>query len=651
MPNRLINEKSPYLLMHANNPIDWYPWSEEAFEKAKREDKPIFLSIGYSSCHWCHVMGKESFEDKEVAKFLNENFVSIKVDREERPDIDSLYMDLCVLINNGGGWPLSVFLTPDKEPIFIGTYFPKESRANRIGFLDLLKSIRQAWDTKKEEIKSRASGLLNVYEDFLRERRTQSKELDESIFHKGFSIFFNIYDHEYKGFGEAPKFPIPHNIMFLLRYYENYKNENALNMAIETLKAMRFGGIYDQVGFGFHRYSVTKDWVLPHFEKMLYDNALLLNVYAEAFYITKDIFFKEVAIEIKEFLKRELLSQEGAFYSSIDADSEKEEGKFYLWQEEELREILDDYEFETLKKLSLISKEGNFLEEATRKKTGKNIIFSSSYEKLPEKIRKKLLDEREKRVKPLVDTKILTDWNSLLIMSLSNAYFFTKEQEFLDLSLKALEFIEKERFKEKELYHDHKHKGKLDDYAFLILSYLSLYRSTLKHDFLEKAIEILEISIKNFWDENVFKLSSKDDLDIPLNPELTYDGAIFSGNSALYYALNIIHHITLEEKYESLINKLTKTYSFAVNENPISYSMFLIGFLIREKDPGFYILNVSEENMEKALEEIRKEMKLDSYILKNDDYIKNISPYIKDLKKGKEELFVCKDFSCSLKNI
>jgi uncharacterized protein YyaL (SSP411 family) len=361
-PNRLINEKSPYLLQHAYNSVDWYPWCDEAFEKVKKEDKPIFLSIGYSSCHWCHVMEKESFEDEEVAKILNENFVSIKVDREERPDIDSIYMNVCLMFNGSGGWPLTIIMTPDKKPFFAGTYFPKYSRPGKIGLVDLLTSVAEYWKNNKEDLIQRAEKVIEYLKnDF----KGKSDEISKDIIDACYLDLKSRFDKEYGGFSIKPKFPTPHNIMFLLRYYYHTKEIEALKMAEKTLINMRLGGMYDHVGFGFHRYSTDREWVLPHFEKMLYDQAMLTMAYTEAYQLTKNNFYKKTAQDTITYVLRDMTSKEGVFYSSEDADSEGEEGKFYTWTIDELKKVLNDEELSLVIKVFNVKEEGNYLEEAT----------------------------------------------------------------------------------------------------------------------------------------------------------------------------------------------------------------------------------------------------------------------------------------------
>lgn len=369
--NYLINEKSPYLLQHAYNPVQWYPWSDEAFDVANKENKPIFLSIGYSTCHWCHVMAEESFEDPEVADLMNKIFIPIKVDREERPDLDSIYMNVCQLLTGRGGWPLTIFLTPDKKPFFAGTYIPKDSSMGRTGLLDLLPRINKLWQEKRKDIIESAEKIIDSVQKF---GEFNPGEIDPKILDQAFIELQNNFDSKYGGFGKAPKFPMPHQIIFLLRYWYLKKDTTALQMVEKTLQALRAGGIFDQIGFGFHRYSTDRKWLVPHFEKMLYDQALLLMAYTEAYQATGNNLYKRVAEEIITYVNNKLTSNKGAFFSAEDANSEGVEGKYYLWSEEEINAKIDRKDVDSFLKDFSILPEGNYEEEVTGRKTGKNIL-------------------------------------------------------------------------------------------------------------------------------------------------------------------------------------------------------------------------------------------------------------------------------------
>ncbi|MFQ5800710.1 MAG: thioredoxin domain-containing protein, partial [Candidatus Hydrothermarchaeales archaeon] len=422
-PNRLINEKSPYLLQHAYNPVDWYPWEKEAFEKAQREGKPIFLSIGYSTCHWCHVMAHESFEDPEVARLMNETFISVKVDREERPDIDSIYMSACQAMTGSGGWPLTIIMIPEGKPFFAATYIPKDSRYDRIGMLDLIPQVKHLWQDQKEKAIASAEELTGLLK---RVSTSGSGEpMDKEVLDRAERQLSEIFDEVHGGFGRSPKFPAPHNLLFLLRHWKRTGDEKFLSMVEKTLQEMRLGGIYDHLGFGFHRYSTDERWFLPHFEKMLYDQAMLVMTYVEAYQATGGDEYKETAEEILAYILRDMTSPEGGFYSAEDADSEGVEGEFYVWSEAKIRKLLPKGEAELVIKVFNVEEHGNFIEEATKEKTGKNILHLKKalpeisreldipLKELKDRLedaRKKLFDAREKRVHPGKDDKILTDW-------------------------------------------------------------------------------------------------------------------------------------------------------------------------------------------------------------------------------------------------
>jgi uncharacterized protein YyaL (SSP411 family) len=370
--NRLVNEKSPYLLQHAHNPVDWYPWGDEAFDKARTEDRPIFLSIGYSTCHWCHVMERESFEDTEVADLLNQTFVCIKVDREERPDIDSAYMSVCQMMTGSGGWPLTILMTHEKKPFYATTYIPKQSRFGRLGMLEFVPKIRKLWETRRDEIFESAENIIGLVQK--EEQTSVGESIGESTLHIAFTQLSDSFDEEHGGFGTAPKFPTPHHLTFLLRYYRRTGNKRALKMVEKTLSAMRLGGIYDHIGFGFHRYSTDAMWFLPHFEKMLYDQAMLAMAYLECYQVTGDRTYEATSKEIFEWVIESMQSQEGGFYSALDADSEGEEGKFYVWREEEVRQALDSDDARLAIKVFNVKESGNYVEE-TGGHTGMNVLY------------------------------------------------------------------------------------------------------------------------------------------------------------------------------------------------------------------------------------------------------------------------------------
>jgi uncharacterized protein YyaL (SSP411 family) len=431
--NRLESEKSPYLRQHAGNPVSWYPWGDEAFREARRTDRPVFLSIGYSTCHWCHVMERESFADKEVARRLNETFISVKVDREERPDIDAHYMAVCQLLTGSGGWPLTVLLTPDKKPFFAGTYFPKESRFGRVGLIELIARVAEAWKSRRQDLLGTAERALAALETFSEE--PGGLKISPALLARAAAVLGRDFDQEFGGFGSAPKFPTPQHLTFLLRQAQRQNDERLLGMVERTLQTMRSGGIFDQLGFGFHRYSTDRRWLVPHFEKMLYDQALLTMAYAEAFQATGREEYRETAEKTLTYVRRDLGSPEGAFYSAEDADSEGEEGRFYLWESRELEAALPPSDVEAAKLIFNIRNEGNFADPGGRL-SGTNILHlgqppdlvaaglgrsEEELQKLTARIGGRLLARRELRPRPFKDTKILTDWNGLMIAALAKA--------------------------------------------------------------------------------------------------------------------------------------------------------------------------------------------------------------------------------------
>lgn len=586
MTNRLANEKSPYLLQHAENPVDWYPWGEEAFKKAKEENKPIFLSIGYSTCHWCHVMAHESFEDAEVAKMINDVFVSIKVDREERPDIDKIYMTVCQMMTGQGGWPLTIIMTPDKKPFFAGTYFPKTSQFGRIGITDLINRIKILWNTEKEKILESADQITFTLNNNTNE--APGDLINTKTLRKAYEQLSAQFDKNFGGFGTRPKFPTPHNLIFLLRYWKRTKDHFALKMVEKTLKDMRKGGVYDHLGFGIHRYSTDQKWLVPHFEKMLYDQALVSIAYIEAFQATKNELFASTAREIFSYVLRDMTSSEGGFYSAEDADSEGEEGKFYVWSQEEIQKILGDDDAEYIFKLYNTKTEGNFVEEATQKRTGNNILNLQSLEEVnsprTEKIRNILFNTREKRVHPSKDDKILTDWNGLMIAALAKGGQILKENKYIDAARKAVHFINSTMKDNKSrLLHRYREgeaeiSAYLDDYAFLIWGLIELYEATFDTAYLGEALDLNNELIEHFWDKDIagFYFYPDDGEQLISRQKEIYDGAIPSGNSVQMLNLLRLSYITGDTELEKKAELISRVFSEKIVSTPIAYTQLLV---------------------------------------------------------------------------
>ncbi|TAL68037.1 MAG: thioredoxin domain-containing protein [Bacteroidetes bacterium] len=596
--NRLIYESSPYLLQHANNPVDWFPWCDEAFDKAMSEDKPVFLSIGYSTCHWCHVMAHESFEDKNIAQMMNVSFVNIKVDREERPDIDSIYMQVCQMYTGGGGWPLTIIMTPDKKPFFAGTYFPKYSIHNRIGMDELINRINDYWHNKREQVVESTDEILALLNN--RNKIYSYEPVNISIFERAFKELAFTYDKVHGGFGGKPKFPMPSNLLFLLRYWNRKDDNESLRMVEKTLMEMRKGGIFDHIGFGFHRYSTDEHWLVPHFEKMLYDQALLSIVYTEAYQATKKIEYKKITVEILDYVSRVLMSTEGVFYSAEDADSEGEEGKFYLWTSKEIDEVLgtDSIIFKTIYN---IKEEGIFFEEtnssdkimniphlkpSTELLEGYNGIDKLELLNVIEKDLKKLFEAREKRVHPHLDDKILTDWNGLMLAAFARAGAVFGDEMYIKIAkTTAAFFLNKMRTSEGKLLHRYRQAiagiyGLLDDYAFFIWGLLELYQSSFELSYLKTAIELMNKCIELFWSEenNCFYHTASDSENLITRKIEFFDGAIPSGNSVQLQNLIVLGRMTAEEKYFTRAELLTKAFSESLNKAPTAYSQFLCGY-------------------------------------------------------------------------
>jgi len=596
--NRLADEQSPYLRMHADNPVDWYPWGEDAFEKAHREDKPVFLSIGYSTCHWCHVMEQESFSDPEVAQLLNAAFVNIKVDREERPDIDQIYMEVCQMLTERGGWPLTIIMTPEKQPFFAATYIPKLGRSGHRGLMDLIPQIRQLWTEDRDRVLSSAQEITRI----LQHAKHPKAELavNESLLQTTFAQLAGRYDATHGGFGRAPKFPSPHHLLFLLRYWKRSGKKQALDMVEHTLRQMRLGGIFDHVGYGFHRYSTDREWLLPHFEKMLYDQAMLGMAYTEAYQATGDDFYRETTREIFTFVLREMTSPEGVFYSAIDADSEGREGTYYVWTTGEIRGVLDPDLADLFLQAYHFKKDGNFAEESTGEATGANIPYlSQPVESLAEKFalsgpelasrleaaRVLLFKRRQARTKPLLDDKILTDWNGLMIAAFARAGRAFTDPVLAEHARKAADFLLEHLFDENErLLHMYRSGrtsvlGTLADYAYLTWGLIELYQVSLQTRHLKAAMELADEMIVRFWDIDAqgFYFTPDDAEPLIARQKDAYDGAYPSANSVAMYALIHLARLTGNPDYEEYALKTIDGFSGLVKEHPAGVTMLMCG--------------------------------------------------------------------------
>jgi len=672
--NHLKGEKSPYLIQHSQNPVDWYPWCEKAFDKAKKLDKPIFLSIGYSTCHWCHVMGHESFEDVGVAELLNRYFVSIKVDREERPDIDSVYMAACQIMTGTGGWPLTIIMTPDKKPFFAGTYFPKETSFGSIGLKDLLLNVKDIWKDERKDALDSGDQIFKALTEMSVNRT--GKKLDNTLLEKTYDQLSKVFDAENGGFGDFQKFPTPHSLMFLLRYWKRTGNKHSLNMVLKTLDEMAMGGIYDHVGFGFHRYSVDKNWLVPHFEKMLYDQALIAMLYTEAFSATRKVEYKKIAQQIYEYVLRDMTDSEGGFYSAEDADSEGVEGKFYYWTYDELYSILDKDSADILVEVFNVKKNGNF-NDGYSNDSNNNILHKKlSYKKLSrhtnlnelelekkvDNILSKLFEVREKRVHPHKDDKILTDWNGLMIASFSKAFQVFGEEKYVHAAENSVKFIMDRMCNNNSLMHMFRDgeasvSGNLDDYSFMIWGLMEVYMATFNTDYLLRAQHLNQTVIEHFWDEENggFYFTADDEEEVLIREKKTFDSAIPSGNSVEFLNLLKLGSFTDDQNQIKMAQKMEITFSETVKRSPTGHTQFVSGvdFAL---GPSYSVVIVGDKGS-KDTEEMLSIRELfipnitivlkDSRLSESIDAISE-SIHKKDILNGKATAYVCSVGSCKL---
>ncbi|MCK5739038.1 thioredoxin domain-containing protein [bacterium] len=606
--NQLQFEKSPYLLQHATNPVSWHPWGEAAFAKAREENKPVFLSIGYSTCHWCHVMAHESFEDPEVAALMNEAFINIKVDREERPDIDHIYMTVCQMMTGSGGWPLSIVMTAEKTPFFAATYIPKLTRFGRKGLVDLIPEIQRVWEHEPEDIEAISERVMNALRD--RAVASPGDDVKPNTLTVAFEQLKQQYDADHGGFGDAPKFPSPHNLLFLSRFAQREPNTGSMEMLAKTLTAMRQGGLWDHVGHGFHRYSTDAYWLLPHFEKMLYDQAMLALAYLDGYQLTRNPEFGRTARELFSYVLRELNAPTGGFYSAEDADSEGEEGKFYLWSEKELQRVLGDTDAEWLSRVLNSVPEGNYLDQATGELTGMNIlhlkknwaelaekegVFDSELQERWSDIREKLFAARKERVHPHLDDKILTDWNGLMIAALARGALVLDEPAYAEAAKAAADFILRNMRSGDGLLHRYRDgdaaiPANLDDYAFFIYGLLNLYEVTFDTVYLETALELNDYLHQHFWDDVAGGYYfSVENPDLITRQKMIYDGAVPSGNSVQMLNLLRLARFTGQSELEAFSVNLIRTFSTEVNAVPAAHT-FLMSALTFATGPTYEIV-------------------------------------------------------------
>lgn len=592
--NRLVFEQSPYLLQHATNPIDWYPWGEAAFDKAKREDKPIFLSIGYSTCHWCHVMERESFADAEVAQLMSKYFVAVKVDREERPDIDHVYMQVCQRTSRSCGWPLNVIMTPDRKPFFVSTYIPKLERFGRPGMMELLPQVDQVWRERKEDVHNLANRVVAALQ-VNPQADTASHNLDKGTLELAYEQLSMLYDAEHGGMGKAPKFPKPLMLSYLLRYWKRTGDPNALEMVEHTLQAIRRGGIYDHVGFGFHRYATDNFWLLPHFEKMLYNQALLLMVYTEAYQSTGKSFYAETAREIATYVLRDMTGPEGGFYSAEDADSEGEEGIFYLWTTAEVEKVLGAKEAKLFKDVYHLMPDGNFQDGKTQNQNIPHLTsgWSDIAERLKlseealrqrlERSRERLFAVRKQRIHPFKDDKVLTDWNGLMIAAFAKAGQGLDEPAYVEAAKKAADFLLRALRDDDGRLVKRYRQGRagltahINDYAYVIWGLLDLYEATFEVPYLQTAADLQHTMLTHFWDEQQggFFYTANDSEKLLTRRKDAIDMALPSGNSVAALNLLRLERMTANTAFADKAAALLRAFAGEVSQYPSSYSLMM----------------------------------------------------------------------------
>lgn len=623
MPNNLANESSPYLLQHKDNPVNWYPWGREAFEKAKNENKPVFLSIGYSTCHWCHVMAHESFEDTETAELLNKYFVSIKVDREERPDIDSIYMSVCQAMTGGGGWPMSLFLTPEQKPFFAGTYFPKPA------FQSLLKQINKLWQTEREKLVLSGDEI----EKAISRENSVNGEATRTIIDEAYSQIERSFDKKYGGFGGAPKFPMPHNLIFLMDYYRVTDKKQALDMAEYTLTQMYKGGIFDHIGGGFSRYSTDRYYLAPHFEKMIYDNALLIISYINAYDVTNNALYREIAERTAEYVMREMTDGQGGFYSAQDADSEGEEGKYYTFNYYEIPELLGKETGEKFNDYYGITKRGNF-----EVKNIPNLLGNTEVDDRMSKYLPKVYEYRKLRTRLHLDDKILTSWNGLMIAAFARLYRVVGDSKYLDAAEKTCGFIEEKLTEGDTLYVSYRDgrrgsRGFIDDYAFYIYALICLYEASFKQQYLDRAAELCCKAINDFYDNKNggFYLYGSENEQLIMKPKETYDGAIPSGNSFMAYNLVMLSQLT-DGDFSDIKEKQLEFMAGAAEDYPSGYCFYMSALLMNINPPAHIVCSLVDEHEPFPVNAVVRVI----------DGVNENYPII----NGRTTYYVCKDNKC-----
>ncbi len=679
--NHLINEKSPYLQQHAYNPVDWYPWGDAAFARAAKENKPIFLSIGYSTCHWCHVMAHESFEDQEIADFLNKYFVCIKVDREERPGIDQIYMAATQAMTGNGGWPMSLFLFSDKKPFYAGTYFPPRAAYGRPGFMEILQAIHTAWMTDRDNLSSSADKITAHIQ---KGNRDGIKALEKKWLSKGFSQLEESYEPQYGGFGSAPKFPRPVVLDFLLRYYKATANKKARDMVLFTLEEMSGGGMYDQIGGGFHRYSVDGEWRIPHFEKMLYDQSQLATAYLHGYQITAKKSYKRVVTQILDYVLREMRHFEGGFYSAEDADSvnpynpkEHSEGAYYLWTEDEIDSVLGNKESVLFKSFYGVEKNGNALQDPQKEFSGRNILYQKidlseaareaglnddAAQKILSSAAAQLLDRRKTRTAPHLDDKIITAWNGLMISSFAQAGRIFEEEHYLAAANRAADFLLNTLLVDGELMRrwrdgEARYPAGLDDYSFLIQGLLDLYAAEQNPIRLQQAMQLTKTQIALFTDISGGFYDSPESADLLARMKAAYDGAEPSGNSVAALNLLRLSAVTGNKEWGDLARKCIESFGKALASYPAAMPLMLSAMDLQMDDHKQIVIvgNKEDKNTKELLREINSRYLPNTLVLQvnggeNQKFLEKYLPFIETVSKidGKASAYVCENFTCKM---
>ncbi|MBP9891478.1 MAG: thioredoxin domain-containing protein [Planctomycetes bacterium] len=661
MPNRLAKASSPYLLQHANNPVDWFEWGEEAFARAKAEDKLVFLSVGYATCHWCHVMEHESFENEATAKILNEHCISIKVDREERPDIDNIYMTVVQAFTGGhGGWPMSLFLAPDQRPVFGATYLPPDSRHGRAGFSTVIKELARLWREERDKLLDQAKSVT----EWLIKQGAPDKPgaLDKAALKRFVDAMRTMHDEDRGGFGGAPKFPRPHAPALLLRHVQSTGDKVALAMVEQAAEAMWRGGIHDQIGGGFHRYSTDAHWLLPHFEKMLYDQALLLELYRELWQITQKPLYAQACRDIMSYVLRDLRDKGGAFHSAEDADSEGVEGKFYIWTRDEIVALLGESDGKAFAAAYGCTENGNFLDEATREQSGANILHlpHNSDDSRFGAMREKLLAARSKRVRPLLDDKVLADWNGLFIGAAARAGAALGEAAWVKAATEAATFVLGTMVRNGRLLHRYRAGqagilGYVDDYAFLANGLLDLYHATFDARWLNEAANLCREMIRLFRDEseNVFHIAGKDDPEKLIAASRSfYDGAIPSGNAAACHALIRVGRLIQDESLVNAARETLEAYAGEFNARPESHPFSLTAAdLLLEPMQEIVIAGSAADSSTQALIALLHRRFLPRAVFclyEAGGEIEKLAPFVKAQGPvdGKPAAYVCENYAC-----